>query len=205
MPPSATYQLPTDTLLPLGYDAGAVLRDVTLAEARSWDCNSCGDCCDSSRPDVREDGKTSLPLMVWGSNLPDDRYAGRFGGEAMIVPLVPGDGELVPGDDFIRDADGKPYTMFRCRFLEETGDPDAPTRCAEYTPRTPGVERRPRNCGDFPVFGLLIDDAIIDHGYFIPPTGALPRCTWYGIRIVGPWKQSPGWQAKFDEQRKGWN
>lgn len=33
------YVLPTPSA---GYEAGTELREVTLAEARSWDCNRCG-------------------------------------------------------------------------------------------------------------------------------------------------------------------
>ena len=57
-----TYELP---IAALGYEAGTALRDVTLAEARSWQCNRCGDCCDGSREHVRKDEATGLPLFVW--------------------------------------------------------------------------------------------------------------------------------------------
>ena len=151
-------------------------------------CNQCGDCCDGSRPGVLTDDRTGLPRIVWGSEFPADRYASRFG-QPLLIPLVRGDGQLVDGDDFERDDAGVPYTSFRCPMLAETGDPLAPTRCSIWGGRNHLLEKRPLNCGDFPVFGLVVDDSIIAHGSFVPPTGGLPNCTWHGIRIVGPWKE----------------
>lgn len=191
-----TYRLPKDFA---AYDAGTVLQDVPYREALALECNRCGDCCDSSRPAVKTDARWGMPLWVWGSKLPADRYAGRFGGEAMVIPLVRGDGGMVPGDDFERDADGVPYRAFRCRFLE--GDGDA-TRCGIYE-NSEAEGRRPYNCGAFPVFGQEVADSVIHHGTFVPPTGALPRCTWYGIRIVGPYKDSPGWRQRWADQQAG--
>lgn len=190
----ATYTLPKAML---GYDKGYVLKDVSLTEVRSMECNRCGDCCDSSRPDVKLDPDTGLPLWVWGSNLPHDRYRLRFG-EEMVKPLIRGDSEMVEAKDFEYDADNKPHRSFRCRFLleEENGQ----TRCAIY--EQPEPERRPLNCGSFPVFGLELDDAILDHGFFILPTGALPRCTWYGIRAVGPWKNTRNWRRLWVRQQR---
>ncbi len=181
----------------LGYDKGEVLRDFSLREVRDMECNRCGDCCDSSRPDVKIDPGTGLPLWVWGDNLPEDRYKSRFGKE-MVIPLIRGDGEMIEAKDFEYDADGKPHRSFRCQFLERSEDGTA--NCGIYD--QPEPKRRPFNCGSFPVFSQEVDDAIIDHGYFIPPTGALPRCTWYGMRVVGPWKNTRNWRRLWNKQRE---
>lgn len=189
-----------------GYDAGAPLRDVTLAEARSWDCNRCGDCCDSSREDVRKDIATGLPLLVWGSKFPADRYEARYG-EPLLLPIVEREGQLQVGDSFEIDADGKPYTCFRCAFHDDPGD-GGPTSCrlmAQHPEPAPDhIEQiRPLSCGEFPVFGTAVDDAIIGGHEFVPATGALPRCEWHGIRIVGPWKDTPYWRERWDRQQLG--
>ncbi len=191
-----TYILPKAML---AYEKGTVLVDVPLREAREMECNRCGDCCDSSGEYVKLDKEHSVPLWVWGNNLPEDRYKSRFGKE-MIIPLVRGDGGLVEAEDFEIQSNGEPHRAFRCTFLER--DEEGLASCGIY--EQPEPERRPYNCGSFPVFGQEVDDAIIDHGYFIPPTGALPRCTWYGMRIVGPWKETKGWKILFENQRRIW-
>lgn len=197
-----TYVLPKDFL---GYEAGAELRDVTLAEARAMECNRCGDCCNGMSEYVKKDEATGLPLFTWGSNAPEDLYAERFG-QQMLQPIVMGDGGPQIGDDFEVDADGKKYTCFSCSFHRPAGD-DGKSSCGLY-----GLDKdpkdlstiRPRNCGEFPVFGRAVDAAIIDGNAYVPATGALPRCTWYGIRIVGPWKDTPFWQARWaSQQEKG--
>lgn len=203
----------------LGYERGAVLREVTLAEARSWDCNRCGDCCDSSRPDVLQtpDG---LPRHVWehpdttleqGSQTADPhRYDQRFKGKRLIQPIARVDGGLEVAADFERDADGRAWTSYRCAALQEfpEGAHGPDTACAIYHPPPTYAESeeglRPYNCGAFPVFGLEVDDSIVQHGSFIPPTGALPRCSWYGIRVVGPWKDTPNWNRAYALHRQAW-
>lgn len=192
-----------------GYPAGTVLRDVTLEEARSWDCNRCGDCCDGSRPDVLKDEATGFPLYTWESpptagsersqTADPARYADRFDGFPLLQPLVRGEDGIEPGHEFERDADGNPYTAFKCRALvDESHDCQGPTSCAIYERGT-----RPANCGDFPVFGPLVSEAIINIGWFVPPTAALPRCTWHGIRVTGPWRQEPLWQERYQQQVLG--
>jgi len=200
-----------------GYETGRELRDVTLAEARAMDCNRCGDCCSGMRPDVKKDDDTGLPLFVWGSKFPADLYEARYG-ERLLQPVgfldeaseLPYPGRIGVVDRFEVDADGKPHTCFSCSMLRlfpegadgpETGcglllehpDPD-PKRLEQL---------RPRSCGEFPVFGLDVDAAIAEHGYFVPHTGALPRCTWYGIRVTGPWKQEPAWLERWRKQEAG--
>jgi hypothetical protein len=182
-----TYVLPIPAL---GYEAGTALRDVTLAEARSWACNRCGDCCDGSRDHVTKDEATGLPRFVWSEETglpePQDFYASRYG-QPLLQPLVMADGGLEVGSAWERDADDMPFRAFRCSFLR-ADSPDHTTcmlraRYPDPSPRRP-EQNRPLHCGEFPVFGSLIDLAIRDHGTYIPATGALPRCTWHGIRIV---------------------
>lgn len=212
-----TYILPKDVL---GYTAGTELRDVTLAEARAMECSRCGDCCDGSREGVKKDEPTGLPLFVWESRdraadptrsqtADPERYAPRFDGKPLLLPIIMVDGSIGIGKAFDLDADGKPHTSFRCRALMEYPEgPDGPEAgCAIYhVPETAhesvqGV--RPLNCADFPVFGQVVDESIISHGYYVPPTGALPRCVWYGIRVTGPWKDTPEWVSRFEEQQRG--
>jgi hypothetical protein len=176
----------------LGYEEGDVLRDVTLAEARSWECNRCGGCCAGDLPDdvVKKDEATGLPLFVWtaenGLPEPEDLYASRYG-RPMLQPLVMGDGGVVPGKAWERDADDAPFKAFRCSFLRE--DSDDHTTCTlkerfpDPDPRQPR-ENRPLHCGEFPIFTSLVTLAVREHGSFVPATGSLPKCTWHGIRIV---------------------
>lgn len=191
------------------YWQGEELVDIPLREVRSWQCNGCGDCCSSRAPGIRTDDPpdgspgSGLPMWVWGNNCPDDLYEGRFG-HRMLIPLVPGDGELVPADAFATDADGEPYRAFECVFRQPTEDGGA--RCEIYPrdlePDAPAnVQRRPRNCGEFPVFSNWLGDAIIYNGTAVIPTGALPRCTWYGVRVVGPRQHTPGWEQRYEQQR----
>lgn len=183
-----SYVLPVALL---GYEAGTVLRDVTLKEARSWECNRCGGCCAGDLADdvVKKDEATGLPLFVWtgeeGLPEPDDFYASRYGRQ-MLQPLVMGDGGVTVGDAWEVDADARPYKAFRCAFLRE--DSDCETTCTlreRFPAPDPDMpeQNRPLHCGEFPVFGP-IKSVIQEHGSYIPATGSLPRCTWHGIRIV---------------------
>lgn len=215
-----TYVLP---IAALGYDAGTELRDVTLAEARSWPCNRCGDCCDGSREHVRKDSTTGLPLFVWESparaadpnraqTADPQRYAPRLDGAPLLQPIVMRDGGIGVGSEFDRDIDGRPHTSFRCRALRDTpegvDDPEATSAtCAIYAPPVTSdvsvLGLRPASCGAFPVFGTIVDDAIIGSGFYVPPTGALPRCTWHGIRVTGPWRDTEAWRDRFHRQQSG--
>jgi hypothetical protein len=151
---------------------------------------------------VIKDEATGLPKFVWGSNAPEDLYAERYG-QRLLQPIVLGDGGPVLGDEFEIDADGKPYTAFKCSMLQEPEGEGCAATCKLYGKYD--VERletiRPRNCGDFPVFGLVVDDSLVAGNPFVPPTGALPRCTWHGIRIVGPWKDTTYWRARWEQQQ----
>ncbi len=187
------------------YDKGDVLRDVTLREARAMECNQCGDCCNGLRDGVRKDEKFGMPLLQWGSNAPADLYESRYG-QRMLLPIVMGDGGPDIGDAFEIDVDGNPYTSFACAFLVEFDEGVEPeTRCGLYNrnvdPTDPSANR-PYNCGAFPVFGQEVDDAILAGNTFVPPTGALPRCTWYGIRITGPWKDTDNMNRRWDRQQR---
>lgn len=190
------YVLPKDFL---GYEAGTLLRDVTIREARAMECNHCGGCCDGTLPDdvVKKDPVTGLPLVVWGSKFPEDLYEGRYG-KRMLQPIVMGDGGITVGKEFEIDDDGKPYTAFKCSFHQDS-------RCSIYDKADPAdiSTIRPRNCGTFPVFGLEVDDAIVVGHAYVPSTGALPQCTWHGIRVVGPWKNTDDWKERWEKQQAG--
>lgn len=210
-----SYKLPKDFL---GYKKGTELRDVTLKEARSWDCNHCGGCCNGMLPDdiVTKDEDTGLPKFVWGSKFPEDLYASRYG-EPMLQPIVfmeefkelPYQGEIGIGDEFMKDADGKPYTCFKCAFYRP---PEEAPEDAHYggcklfdiaeDPKDLAT-LRPLNCGEFPIFSTAVDDALVGGNTYIPATGNLPSCTWYGIRIVGPWREDAYWRHRWNKQRRG--
>lgn len=198
------YKLPKDFA---GYSEGTELRDVTLREARSWECNQCGDCCNGLSDGVKKDEATGLPLFVWGEQYPEDLYEERYG-QRMLQPIVMGDGGPQVGEAFEIDADGKAYTCFSCSFLEQLhdGTGEGPeTRCGLYGKDKDPEDLstiRPRNCGEFPIFGLHIDDTIIAGNTYVPATGALPRCTWYGIRIVGPWKNTKFWREHWERKQQ---
>ena len=57
--------------------------------------------------------------------------------------------------------------------------------------------------------GLDVDAVVLDGRGYIPHTGALPRCTWYGIRVVGPWREGPKrdprgyWRERWERQQRG--
>jgi len=196
-----------------GYEAGTELRDVTLSEARAMECNLCGDCCNGMRPDVKKDEDTGLPLFTWGSEFPEDFYESRYG-KKMLLPIIPLEeikelpyqGDIAIGEAFAEDSDGKPYTCFKCSFLNEHEDGTGTCGLVDqFKDGDPNKleTMRPRNCGEFPVFGNNVGDAIIGGKTFIPPTGALPRCTWYGIRVTGPFRNESGWQDRWDKQQRG--
>lgn len=194
------YVLPEDIL---GYAAGTELRDVPYHEAAAMECNRCGDCCDGLGDGVLKDEATGLPRFTWGSNAPDDLYTTRYG-ERLLIPVVMGDGGPQTGKDFEVDADGVPYTAFQCSQLQRREGTEQ-TACGLYGRDDPEDLRtlRPRNCGDFPIFGLATKAAIIDGKSFVPAVGSLPRCTWYGMRLVGPFKDESGWRERWETQQKG--
>lgn len=185
----------------LGYEKGRLLVNVSLREARSMECNRCGACCDGLSDNVLKDEATGLPLFTWGSNAPEDLYAERYG-ERLLNPIVMGDGGPVVGDDFDVDADGKKYTSFKCSQLS-AADENGCFSCGLYFNADPlDISTvRPRNCGEFPIFGLDVDAAIIDGHGWIPATGSLPKCTWHGIRVVGPWKNEEFWRERWESQQ----
>lgn len=205
-----TYKLPVATQ---SYEAGTELRDVTLREARAMECNRCGDCCNGMSPHVKKDEDTGLPLLVWGSKFPEDLYEKRYGIK-MLQPIgflddsseMPYQGRIGIVDKFEEDSDGKPHTCFSCAFHRQD-TPETSTCMLVETQGEGNPENistiRPLNCGDFPVFSTAIDDTIVAGHEFVPATGALPRCTWHGIRIVGPWKNEPYWIKRWEAQQRG--
>lgn len=194
------YELPKDFV---GYDAGTRLQDVTLQEARAMECNRCGDCCNGLSDYVKKDEASGLPLFVWGDKFPKDLYEERYG-QRLLMPVVSGDGGPVLGDEFDTN-NGKPHTSFVCSMFEPAVEADGCASCKLHGNPDPNdiSTIRPRNCGDFPVFGLEVADSIIAGNPFVPPTGALPRCTWHGIRVVGPFVNNSYWRERWDKQQRG--
>lgn len=199
----------------LGYEAGTELRDVSLREARAMECNRCGGCCSGLLPDdvVKKDAITGLPLFVWGSKFPEDLYESRYG-KPMLQPIgfmddsseMPYQGRIGVVDKFEKDASNKPHTCFTCSFHSMDGENKA--HCELLDKFHDGQPSdlstiRPLNCGEFPVFSSAVDDTLIAGHSFIPAVGALPSCTWYGIRIVGPYKNEPYWIERWERQQAG--
>lgn len=197
-----------------GYEAGTELRDVTLAQARAMECNRCGGCCSGLLPDdiVKKDPNTGLPLFTWGTKYPVDLYESRYG-KPMLQPIgfldnsdeMPYQGRTGIVDKFEEDEANKPYTCFTCSFHSMAADNKAHCQLLDnYRDGQPNnlSTVRPLNCGDFPVFSTTVDDTLVAGHNFVPPTGALPACTWYGIRIVGPWKDTPYWRDRWEKQQR---
>lgn len=196
-----------------GYEAGTELRDVSLREARAMECNRCGDCCNGLSPHVKKDEVTGLPLFTWGTKFPEDLYEKRYG-KKLLQPIgflddsseMPYQGEIGIVDKFEEDANDKPYTCFTCSYhRQDTPESSTCVLRELYGDGNPNdiSEIRPLNCGEFPVFGTAVDDALVGGHTFVPATGALPRCTWHGLRIVGPWKDTPYWRDRWSKQQRG--
>lgn len=199
-----------------GYEAGTELREVTLKEARAMECNRCGDCCNGLSDGVKKDEETGLPLFVWGDDFPKDLYKARYG-QPLLQPIgfldkkakeLPYQGEIGLVENFEVDVEGKSHTCFTCSMLQDypQGLDGPETGCALYgQDKDPNdlSKIRPLNCGTFPVFDTAIDDTLVDGHTYIPHTGALPRCTWYGLCIVGPWRDTPYWRERWEKQQRG--
>ncbi len=145
---------------------GATVRYVTLAEARTLECNGCGDCCDSRRTDG---------FWTWGT-LPADQYATECGGQPLIIPL-----ERV-GDGW-RDRPHEPSdesalsgTRFRCSAFEPQDDGRG--LCGRHG------QWRPPKCGEFPVWGADVEGELAAVGLVVLNVSAFPRCTWHGMTVV---------------------
>jgi hypothetical protein len=199
-----SYVLPKDYQ---GYDAGTELRDVTLQEARAMECNRCGGCCSGLLPDdvVTKDPNFGMPLMTWGAKYPADRYKERYGTE-MLLPVVRKDGGIGIGEAFEVMDNGQEYTCYTCTFFSQDGEGKALCGLREqYGDGDPQKLEtlRPLNCGEFPVFSTAVDDALVGGHSFVPATGALPACTWHGIRVTGPWKDTPYYRDRWEAQQRG--
>lgn len=198
-----------------GYEAGTELRDVTLRQARTMECNRCGGCCSGLLPDdvVKKDATTGLPKFVWGDKFPEDLYESRYG-KPMLQPIgfldnsdeMPYQGRVGIVDKFEEDETNQPYTCFTCSFHSMGSDNKAVCELLDKhgNGQPDDISTiRPLYCGDFPVFSTFVDDCIIDGKPFVPAVGSLPSCTWYGIRIVGPWKPTPYWEDRWARQQRG--
>jgi hypothetical protein len=150
----------------------AAVRYLTLAAARSLECNGCGDCCDSRRTDG---------YWTWG-NLPADGYASQCEGTPLIIPL-----ERIEGG--WRDRTHRPSdigelsgTRFRCSAF-------TPTPASEEHPAGGGAcsrhdRWRPSPCVEFPVGDPNLAADVERLGAVPLETQAFPRCTWYGVTVV---------------------
>ncbi len=144
---------------------GSGARYLTIDEARAIECNQCGDCCDSRRAFA-----TSSVDWSWGNVAGDD---------PMILPLFQTHGghwEAIPG--IVRR--GSRIGRFECRHFEATA-PDR-ARCAiQYSDK-------PEVCSVFPVFSDVATEWLEKFPWanYKLNSRVLPRCSWYGVRIVLP-------------------
>lgn len=195
-----------------GYDVGTELKDVSLKEARAMECNRCGGCCNGLLPDdiVKKDPTTGLPLFVWGDKFPQDLYESRYG-QKLLQPIgfledsseMPYQGQIGIVDKFEEDENNKPYSCFSCSYHSMQ---DGLAVCGlkeAYGDGNPNdiSTVRPLNCGEFPVFSSIVDNELIAGRNFIPAVGTLPACTWYGIRITGPYKDTEYWRDRWQKQQ----
>ena len=142
---------------------------MTLSEARSIECNGCGDCCDSRRTDG---------YWTWGS-LPTDQYASINNGEPLIIPIIrsgKNNDQWIDRDLVEQDQLEYSPTRFRCSaFLPQEdgrgfcGNHDAlrPDKCGEYPVNTPGIEKE-----------------LLEQGEVVLNTDAFSRCAWFGVTVV---------------------
>ncbi len=142
------------------------MQYITLADARSLECNGCGDCCDSARTDG---------YWTWGE-LPTDQYRSMYGGEPLIIPLARTDEGWVERPR--EDADGSAYTPTRFRCAALRPQPDGRGLCGIHD------QDRPPRCDEFPVKVIGLEEELEECGEFLLTTSAFPRCTWYQMTIV---------------------
>ncbi len=147
-------------------------RYLTLAEAKSLECNRCGDCC-SSTSDLTKDENS---WFHWGT-LPKHQYRGMGKGKPLIIPL-----ELVGGvyqDREWRDGDQRNETTdvaFRCSQFSRDGDGLA--SCGLHD------AKRPRPCGQFPLDYPHIAKQLTEGRYIKSRAAQFKRCTWYGVMLI---------------------
>ncbi len=154
----------------LDADSGAhPLTYMTLVEARSLECNGCGDCCDSRRTDG---------FWAWGA-LPADRYVSITGVE-LIIPIERVDERAGGGwrDRANDEDDALPLrpTRFRCSAFE--AHEDGTGGCGRHD------QPRSSLCGEFPVWGPEIAPEVEARGEYLLTSNSLSRCTWYRVCIV---------------------
>ncbi len=147
------------------------LRYLTLADARSLECNGCGDCCDSRRSDG---------YWAWGS-LPPGQFRELNGGAPLIIPLErTGAGLTAEGwrDRPRTPEDGSELfpTRFRCRAFRP--QPDGRGLCGHHD------RERPDRCGEYPVHMPHIESELAELGEVVLNTSAFARCTWYRMVVV---------------------
>ena len=142
------------------------VRYLTLAEARAIECNGCGDCCDSRRTDG---------FWTWGS-LPGDQYAGLTTAGRLILPLERTDAGWRDRGYEAADAQALTPTRFRCAAFEPHVDGGG--GCGVHD------QPRPRQCGEFPVWGGAVEADLGAQGEVWLQTGAFPRCSWFRMCVV---------------------
>ena len=152
-------------------------RYVTLAEARSWDCNLCGGCCTSTRSDAKP-----LHMYTFG-RLPKHQWKKYNGGVPLIIPLTKTGAPRVWREE---DAKGDgPGFVCSALHLEDDGT----ALC--------GLFGSPRHsaCGEYPIFSSVTDDEVLKEDWHtIPHTTYQRSCTWVDIVICPEWSPFLRWR-----------
>jgi Fe-S-cluster containining protein len=142
-------------------------RYLTLEVARALECNGCGDCCDSRRTDG---------FWTWAA-LPADGYRDLNRGDPLIIPLERVDVGWRDRPHVAEDDLEFSPTRFRCAAFVPLDSGNALCRIHD--------SERPRACEQFPVWVPEVERDLEERGEAVLQTGSLPRCTWYGVVVVG--------------------
>jgi hypothetical protein len=166
------------------------VRYMTLAEARSLECNLCGQCCGSEHadvPDVRD--------YTFGP-IPSHQWAHLNGGAPLIIPLTPASRPRAwqPADE---DPDTAP--PFRCAALSDA--PDGTTRCALWQ------AKRPPPCDPFPVGPKHYPTDLRSGIYILLNTKYQRLCTWVDVlvcpddSVLLDWRKADGTLRRLPEDQ----
>jgi len=165
----------------------ATVRYMTLAEAKSLECNLCGQCCGSEEADL-----IGFPLRQYTfGGIPEHQWRKLNGGQPLIIPLTPsGTGRAWRPADA---DDGKP-PAFRCEALQHASD--GTTRCGLWQ------SRRPPACDSYPVNIKHYADDLRRGAYVLLNTQYQRLCTWVDVLVCPEDSVILGWR-KADGTLRG--
>ncbi|MGE3856531.1 MAG: hypothetical protein AB7G21_06200 [Dehalococcoidia bacterium] len=164
-----------------GQEPPAGVRYMTLTEAKSLECNLCGQCCGSQEADLEG---FQLRQYTFGG-IPKHQWKRFNGGQPLIIPLTPSglDRAWRPKDA----DDGKP-PAFRCEALQH--HPDGTTRCGLW------LTGRPSPCDAYPVNTKHYPDDLRRGAYVLLNTQYQRLCTWVDTLVCPDDSVILGWRRK---------